>query len=135
MFAKIIKLVGLFRRNLWDIFFLPVSIAFGFYHGFIKIKALFTWNVVSRPQSLKQRKQLNRIQTSWGSRPDGDIDDGERMTPRVLPAEVMVNPAAGSRGLIRYKDEKSYESEKSSSENCEAPDSAYMSAEEAEVSS
>jgi hypothetical protein len=47
------------------------------------------------------------LQTSWGSRPDGDINDNERMIPRVLPAaEVMINPAAYHEGLIRYRDEK-----------------------------
>ena len=28
------------------------------------------------------------------------------MTPMVLPAEVMVNPAAHTEGLVRYRDEK-----------------------------
>jgi hypothetical protein len=28
------------------------------------------------------------------------------MTPRVLPAEVMANPSADSKVLIRYADEK-----------------------------
>jgi hypothetical protein len=28
------------------------------------------------------------------------------MTPRVLPAEVMINPAAHTEGLVRYSDEK-----------------------------
>jgi hypothetical protein len=45
--TKIVKRIGLFRRNPWDIMYLPVSILFGFGHGIIKVIALFTWNVVS----------------------------------------------------------------------------------------
>jgi hypothetical protein len=48
MFTKIVKLTGLFRRHPADIFFLPVSMIFGFFHGFIKMKALWTWNEVRR---------------------------------------------------------------------------------------
>lgn len=46
-FTKVIKLVGLFRRNPQDLMFLPVSILFGYFHGFIKLYALFTLNIVS----------------------------------------------------------------------------------------
>lgn len=48
LFTKVVKRIDLIRRNPWDIVFIPVSIAFGFLHGFIKIYALWTWNVVSR---------------------------------------------------------------------------------------
>jgi hypothetical protein len=41
-FTKIVKLVGLFRRNPSDVIFLAVSIVFGYFHGFIKLYALFT---------------------------------------------------------------------------------------------
>lgn len=95
LFTKVIKRVGLLTRHPSDIVFIPVSIIFGFLHGFIKIYALYTWNV-----------------TSWGNRPDGDINDSERMTPQVLPAEVMINPKAVLKGLIRYKDEIESDSEK-----------------------
>jgi hypothetical protein len=44
--TKVVKRIGLLRRNPRDIVYLPVSIFFGFAHGFIKIIALFTWNVV-----------------------------------------------------------------------------------------
>ncbi|KAK4118097.1 glycosyltransferase family 2 protein [Parathielavia appendiculata] len=54
-FTKVVKLVGLLRRNPRDIMFLPVSILFGYFHGLIKLYALCT---------LKE--------TSWGSREDGD---------------------------------------------------------------
>jgi len=86
--TKIVKRIGLYRKKPSDIFFLPVSILFGFVHGIIKIRALLTWNV-----------------TAWGNRPDGDVNDNERMTPQILPSEVMTNPAAKAQGLIRYNDD------------------------------
>lgn len=87
--TKVVKRIGLIRRDPWDVVFIPVSIAFGFVHGFIKIYALLTWNV-----------------TSWGSRPDGDDNDNERMIPQVVPAEVMTNPSPDKKGLVRYVGEK-----------------------------
>lgn len=45
-FTKVVKLIGLFRRNPSDIVFLPLSIAFGYFHGLIKLYALFTLNMV-----------------------------------------------------------------------------------------
>jgi hypothetical protein len=45
-FTKWVKLFGLFRRNPRDLIFLPVSIVFGYFHGFIKLYALFTLNMV-----------------------------------------------------------------------------------------
>lgn len=48
-FTKWIKLFGLFKRHPADLVFLPVSIIFGWYHGFIKLYALFTLNMVSKP--------------------------------------------------------------------------------------
>jgi len=44
--AKNIKLIGLYKRNVWDIQFLPVSILFGYFHSYIKIHALFTLSEV-----------------------------------------------------------------------------------------
>ncbi|KAI1840670.1 hypothetical protein JX265_006121 [Neoarthrinium moseri] len=76
-FTKVVKLVGLFRRNPKDIMFLPVSIIFGYFHGFIKLYALFTLNM-----------------TSWGSRPDGDLDDSLRMSPRPGPNDSIITPKA-----------------------------------------
>jgi hypothetical protein len=46
-FTKVVKLVGLFRRQPSDIIYLPVSIMFGYFHGLIKLYALFTLNMVS----------------------------------------------------------------------------------------
>lgn len=45
-FTKTVKLWGLFRRNPSDIMFLPLSIVFGWFHGLIKLYALFTLNMV-----------------------------------------------------------------------------------------
>lgn len=68
--------------------------------------ALLTWNV-----------------TSWGSRPDGDTNDDERMTPQVLPSEVMRTPSAEKKGLVRYQDEAS--SSDSESERASTPPPTY----------
>ncbi|KAK3341481.1 nucleotide-diphospho-sugar transferase [Lasiosphaeria hispida] len=76
-FTKVVKLVGLFRRNPGDIVFLPVSILFGYFHGFIKVYALFT---------LKQ--------TSWGSREDGDEHNQFRLQEKSLPrSQSMAIPS------------------------------------------
>ncbi|KFY15786.1 hypothetical protein V491_05560 [Pseudogymnoascus sp. VKM F-3775] len=88
IFTKVVKLTGLLRRHPSDIIYVPVSVVFGFFHGFIKLKALWTWN-----------------ETSWGNRPDGDIDNSERMAPTAVPADVMINPMPGTQSLVRYKDE------------------------------
>lgn len=47
IWTKVIKLIGLFAREPLDIIFLPVSILFGYFHGFIKLYALFTLRMVS----------------------------------------------------------------------------------------
>ncbi|KAI1077337.1 polysaccharide synthase [Whalleya microplaca] len=92
-FTKVIKLVGLFRRNPSDIFFLPVSIVFGYFHGLIKLYALVTLNM-----------------TSWGSRPDGDTNDALRMAKRPKRSDSIQTPPARSddldRALNRDKKEK-----------------------------
>lgn len=45
-YTKVVKLIGLFRRQPSDIIFLPVSIIFGYFHGLIKLYALVTLNMV-----------------------------------------------------------------------------------------
>lgn len=45
-FTKIVKLWGLFRRHPSDILYLPLSVVFGYFHGLIKLYALFTLNMV-----------------------------------------------------------------------------------------
>ncbi len=45
--TKVIKLVGLFLRNPADVKYLPLSILFGWFHGFIKLYALATLKIVS----------------------------------------------------------------------------------------
>jgi hypothetical protein len=47
LFSKVIKLIGLFMREPFDLVFLPVSIVFGYFHGFIKLYAFLTLRMVS----------------------------------------------------------------------------------------
>ena len=44
--SKVVKLIGLFRREPRDVMFLPVSILFGYFHGWIKLYSLFTLRMV-----------------------------------------------------------------------------------------
>ncbi|KFG78410.1 putative polysaccharide synthase Cps1 [Metarhizium anisopliae] len=74
-FTKVVKLVGLFKRNPSDIVFLPVSIIFGYFHGLIKIYALLTLRT-----------------TTWGSRPDGDTNNDSRLQPLPRPSEYVASP-------------------------------------------
>lgn len=51
-FTKVVKLMGLFLRNPSDIKYLIVSVVFGYFHGLIKVYALFTLRMVRyRPPS------------------------------------------------------------------------------------
>ncbi|KAI9047446.1 hypothetical protein LZ554_008165 [Drepanopeziza brunnea f. sp. 'monogermtubi'] len=104
---KVIKLVGLFRRNPVDIMYLPLSILFGYFHSFIKIYAFLTWNT-----------------TSWGSREDGDEHDAERMSRRGRRSESITMPPGNHPGLIRYNDEKPYV------RSCSADPKAFSAPEE-----
>ena len=52
-FTKVVKLVGLLRRNPSDIMFLPVSIMFGYFHGLIKLYALFTLKEVNHQRPFR----------------------------------------------------------------------------------
>lgn len=83
-FSKVIKLVGLFRRNPTDIIYLPVSIIFGYFHGFIKLYALLTLNM-----------------TSWGSRPDGDTNDDQRLARQPQRSDSITTPRPRSDDLDR----------------------------------
>jgi hypothetical protein len=46
LFTKNVKLLGLYKRDIWDIWFLPVSIFFGWFHGGIKLWAALTLSEV-----------------------------------------------------------------------------------------
>jgi hypothetical protein len=83
-FTKVVKLMGLFIRNPGDIAYLPVSIIFGYLHGFIKLYALVTLNM-----------------TSWGSREDGDANDEQRLAPPPKQSMVLKTPP-GDNTLIQY---------------------------------
>ena len=63
-FSKTVKLIGLFRRNPRDVVFLPVSIVFGYFHGFIRLYSLFTLNMVSH-SSQSQRSQQCQPSQAW----------------------------------------------------------------------
>ena len=45
------------------------------------------------------------MQTNWGSRPDGDVDNQERTSSVAFRAEVMRNPVKSTKTLIRYAGE------------------------------
>ncbi|KXX72955.1 Hyaluronan synthase [Madurella mycetomatis] len=75
-FTKVVKLLGLFRKNPSDLMFLPVSILFGYFHGLIKLYALFT---------LKQ--------TSWGSREDGDVHNTFRLQEKPPISQSLTTPS------------------------------------------
>jgi len=45
--SKVLKLLGHYIRYPVDVFLIPVSILFGYFHGVIKIYAVMTLNVVS----------------------------------------------------------------------------------------
>ncbi|CAG8955685.1 hypothetical protein HYFRA_00010948 [Hymenoscyphus fraxineus] len=93
--SKVVKLVGLFVRQPFDLIYLPVSVIFGYFHGLIKLYALFTLR-----------------QTSWGSRADGDTNDNHRMSPRARRSESITLPPGNHPGLIRYNDDKPFTTEK-----------------------
>lgn len=99
-FTKVVKLMGLFLRNPTDIVYLPVSICFGYFHGLIKLYALITLNMVCFPSRPTQYRRLH-MQTSWGSRADGDAHDNERLATPPKPAVVLKTPP-GSTSLIRF---------------------------------
>jgi hypothetical protein len=65
--TKVIKRVHLFIKRPSDLKYLPVSILFGYFHGFIKIYALTTLNMVSRTHSI-----LMKYLVLTASRPPGE---------------------------------------------------------------
>ncbi|KAL8402596.1 hypothetical protein RB594_006565 [Gaeumannomyces avenae] len=84
-FTKVVKLVGLFRKKPADIVFLPLSIVFGYFHGFIKLYALFTLNM-----------------TTWGSRKDADDNDNLRLMliPNVAPTNDVSSTSSGAQRKV-----------------------------------
>ncbi|EEY21251.1 conserved hypothetical protein [Verticillium alfalfae VaMs.102] len=105
-FTKVVKLMGLFKRNPSDLVFLPASILFGWFHGLIKLYALFTLKMVGTP-NFPRYPDLRAIsltiwQISWGSRADGDANDDIRLFPRPKRATSMTTPPNG-QDLIRYR--------------------------------
>lgn len=94
-FSKVVKLVGLFRRHPADIIFLPVSIIFGYFHGLIKLYALFSLNM-----------------TSWGSRADGDTDDAHRLAPGPVRSSSLATPTSKEKLPLYMRDCSVISSEK-----------------------
>ncbi|KAK5091608.1 hypothetical protein LTR05_001793 [Lithohypha guttulata] len=81
-FSKFIKLITHFIRFPVDILLLPISVAFGWYHGVIKLHAGFTLH-----------------ETTWGSRAGADASDSERMVRQNKHNE---------RHIYNYYDEKAF---------------------------
>lgn len=44
---------------------------------------------------------INSLQTSWGSRADGDANDAQRLAPAPSPSKVLTTPR-GAKSLIRF---------------------------------
>lgn len=61
MVTKYVKLHGLFVREPSDLLFLPTSILFGYFHGFIKLYALATLRMVSHVTSTSRASQANPL--------------------------------------------------------------------------
>nr|KAK5451006.1 hypothetical protein LTR18_001022 [Exophiala xenobiotica] len=68
MFSKFIKLITHFVRYPVDLVFWPVSVVFGWLHGFIKEYAMITLS-----------------ETTWGSRANADASDSTRMIKQKRP--------------------------------------------------
>ncbi|MCJ1372764.1 hypothetical protein MMC20_003989 [Loxospora ochrophaea] len=82
LLSKFVKLIGHYIRYPADFLLLPVSIVFGYFHGLIKVYAMFTLNV-----------------TAWGSREGADANDAYRMI-RVTQSER--EQAASERAFQIY---------------------------------
>lgn len=50
--TKYVKFLGYYARYPTDLRFLPISILFGYFHNFIKLKGLFTLGAVSPAKNL-----------------------------------------------------------------------------------
>ncbi len=92
--SKFIKLVGHYIRYPVDFLLLPLSILFGYFHGFVKLYAMLTLNVVSdnallaelTPEHTKRSCTNRMVKTAWGSRQGADTADATRMV-RVTTSE------------------------------------------------
>lgn len=67
LFTKVVKRIGLYRRDWRDIIFLPVAILWGWFHGFVKLYALFTLDQVSEPPSFRATALVNHVGRLAGS--------------------------------------------------------------------
>jgi hypothetical protein len=88
LFAKIFKTIDHYRRNCGDLLLLPVAIAFGYFHGLIKLYALCSLSNV-RPSALLQANNMLIVQVTWGSR-----DTSEDKSPKKSAAFGVVSGAS-----------------------------------------
>lgn len=86
VFSKTVKLWGHFFRYPADVVFIPVYIAFGYFHGCIKFWGLLTLNA-----------------TTWGSRDGADTDNRVRMIR--LPRYGSPDPEGRKSETFEFTDE------------------------------
>jgi len=67
-FTKVVKLVGLFRKNPHDLVYWPVSVTFRYFHGLIKLHALFTLKKV-RLERTAAAMLMVRVANNGGRHP------------------------------------------------------------------
>ena len=67
LFAKSVKLIGHFIRYPADILMLPVSILFGYVHGFLKMAGLFTLSEVSIKGFVVSGHEVNKLNRQLGA--------------------------------------------------------------------
>ncbi|EEP83038.1 predicted protein [Uncinocarpus reesii 1704] len=86
--AKVIKFLGYFRRNPSNIALIPISILFGYFHGFLKVYAACTLHVTSwGSQEIPTKEpRLKNNNTSKQQAPDAfgswhSFNPKERLTP------------------------------------------------------
>ncbi|KAI9805977.1 MAG: hypothetical protein M1825_000591 [Sarcosagium campestre] len=84
--SKFLKLIGHFIRYPEDVLFFPVSIAFGYLHGFIKAYAFLTLNVISDQHRMHRIRSWARSK-AHASGYNPFAADGQR--PAILP---LANP-------------------------------------------
>jgi hypothetical protein len=104
VFAKTIKLVPHLLRNPGDVRFIPVSVAFGYFHNLIKLYGCMTVTEVRvhpAPPPSRELWQLTLWQTTWGTREGADADDNIRMLPipPFTPITPPLTPPPGGRML------------------------------------
>ena len=91
VFAKVVKLIPHFYRYPTDIRFIPLAVGFGYLHGFIKIYALLTLNMVGSLTT----KNCNTVLTM--KRQPG-VDGQQNMMTKEY--DFQTGPASESRVML-----------------------------------